>query len=261
MGGHTMIKDMFVLVFVLLLLISPVAVQAGTSLGTVQVDRSKDAYPGDQVTFKVLFFNIHGEGDLEIKLGSEHPGGWEVSMPETIDVSRTDIITGSPKPESGYEFIRAENGYIKAKPVVIRVFIPESAEPGYYPVKVSGRTQGGNGMLSVSQTRSFSFRVKVNGDDVDSDVEDTAEEKRGEAGVETYQPESGDVFIIDKDKEDRPYNDSDTESSGNETMVVEETSGLDSITGAVTAYPVSYSVLILVFSLLLFAFLKIKKKI
>ena len=109
-------------------------------------------------------------------------------------------------------------------------------------------------MLSVSQSRSFSFAVRVEGETLHPEPEESV----GQAEVSATQPE--DVFVIDQDREVPDQGES--EEKGNGTGMTEGVDGLvDSVTGSVTAYPFSYSVMVLVFALLLFGFLKAKKRI
>jgi hypothetical protein len=246
-------------------IVSTVPVQAGISLGTVQVDKVKEAYPGESVTLKALFFNIHGESSIEVGLDAEYPPGWGIDIPIDVSIPKTDIIE-LPEPETGFEFINTQEGYIKAKPVTIRVSVPESTQSGSYDIKVSARTLGGgDATLSVSQSRSFRFTVIIKEDVPDEPGNTPAEENQGEAGVSTSaQPRNeDDIFIIDQDREDDDIvDDSGNEEARNETSVSEGVNGfVDSVTGAITASPVSYPVFVLMFMIFLFCFLKIKKRI
>jgi len=257
-----MMKILDILGFaVIISLMASGTAQAGVSLGTVQVDKVKEIYPGESASFKVLLFNIHSEGNMGIGMNAEYPSGWSIEMPVNVDIPRTDVIN-RPEPQEGYEFIKAEKGYIKAKPVVIRVSVPESVTAGTYDIRVSARTLGVEGStLSVSQSRSFRFSAIVREVDMPDEPDNETSEKKGEASLDpsTQPQEEDDIFVIDQDKD---RDDTPDENKKDESENESDTNDfVDSVTGAITAYPFSYSVLILVFALLLFSFLKIKKRI
>ncbi|MHA2068062.1 MAG: hypothetical protein ACXABY_27190 [Candidatus Thorarchaeota archaeon] len=249
--------------FVILAVLATPVVQAGVSLGSVQVDKVKGVYPGEDAAFKVLLFNLHGEGTLKVGLSADYPPGWGIGMPVDVDIPKTEIVK-LPEPETGFEFINTEGGYIKAKPVVIGISVPESAQPGSYDIKVSARTLGGgDATLSVSQSRSFSFRVIVGEEDVPEEPGDgSSGESQGTAGVSTGSQPVDDIFVIDQDNEGGNVSDDDrSEEVVNETGQEEVADFVDSVTGAITANPVYYPVFILMFMVFLLGFLKMKKRI
>jgi hypothetical protein len=246
---------------VMVVLISSPSVQAGVSLGSVQVDKVKEVYPGGNAAFKVLLFNLHGEGTLKVDLSADYPSGWGIDMPVSVEIPKTEVVN-LPEAETGFEFINTEGGYIKARPVVIGVSVPGSAQPGSYDVKVSARTVGGDdAMLSVSQSRSFRFRVLIIEEVDDEPGDSSGGENQGSAGVSTgSQPVDDNVFVIDQDNENVSDDDKD-EETGNETSQEGVNDFVDSVTGAITANPVSYPVFILIFMIFLLCFLKIKKRV
>ncbi len=130
------------------------------TLGSAMDKKTIQASPGDSITFKLLFFNIHENSALQLQLESECPHGWNVVIePAIIDLPLREL--GDLTPEEGYEFLGTAKGDVKAKPVRIRVDIPDSAQPGNYRLKVSASVGKGGGVLSTSQIRNFYFDISL----------------------------------------------------------------------------------------------------
>ncbi len=242
------------LMLVLLVAVIPGSVDAALSLGSVQIDRTASAFPGEDVYFKVLLFNVHGDKDIRVMFYSEHPQGWVVNVPESVEVKRS-VSRWNNAASDGYELISGRDGYIQAKPVTIRVGVPYSAASGRYNVTVYARISGkGNGTLSVSQIRSFHFNVVVGKPDAD------AAENSGEGKVRTNADRgNGKIEVVDKENPRRPDNGKGNNESNDSSGDVKE--GVDYISGAASAGQVSIPVMVLAVLVTLLIALKVSGKI
>ena len=171
------------LVFAIVMINFIVVVQAGISLGSVQVTKTAKASVGESVDFKFLVFNAHETGDLYITTDYEAPNNWIVSVnPSGFTLPFRAV--GDRTKENGFEFLSTGLGDVKAKPVMVNVVVPGGAEPDSYEVKVILDAKRGSSGVTMSQSRSYRFIVTVLGE---SSVSQESEEEIEEEKKKTSQ--------------------------------------------------------------------------
>ena len=153
------------------------------NFGSAQADKELKANPGGEITTKLYFYNIYGNRITHIKLEvSEAPENWIISLtPDAHDteVNVSGIITTINEnlyveisesfdeiPENvpeGIEYISSSVGYIGAKPVEIKIKVPENEKYGSYNliIDASAFWLGQGGTAEIQQSRSFEYKIDL----------------------------------------------------------------------------------------------------
>ncbi len=163
-----MMRKLMIMAMICLLSLQAAAIAEGRiSLGSVKGNDHLEAIAGGEVTFKLLLFNIHETSAMKAYLSmTRYPEGWNVSIsPGSIELPyqepRHDIDM-----EEGCEYLSLPNmeGVIKVTPIFVRASIPHSAEKGDYHLIAEANLENGEGLISTTQSRRFSFSVSVKED-------------------------------------------------------------------------------------------------
>ena len=182
-------RKILISLFVIILLVN-VSILAQTqedakyNFGSAQADKELKTNPGGEITTKLYFYNIYGNRITHIKLEvSEFPENWIISLtPEThdaeVDISgilttinenlyvepSSDVVEEIPKnvPE-GIEYISSSVGYIGAKPVEIKIKVPENENYGSYNLRIDASAfwLGQQGTAEIQQSRSFDYKINL----------------------------------------------------------------------------------------------------
>ena len=181
-------RKIFIGLFVIILLVSiSILVQAQEdakyNFGSAQADKQLKANPGGEISTKLYFYNIYGNRITHIKLEVlEYPENWIISLtPEThdTDVDISGILTTINEnlyveiseavdeiPENvpeGIVYISSSVGYIGAKPVEIKIKVPENEKYGSYKliIDASAFWLGQQGTAEIQQSRSFEYKIDL----------------------------------------------------------------------------------------------------
>ena len=154
------------------------------NFGSAQGSGELTAYPGEEISTILFFYNIFGNRITHISLSvSEAPENWEVTfnpplhtttvrvsgietnVTENLFVEPSEAVNKTPEdvPE-GIEYITSTVGLIGAKPVVITIKIPEDEQIGKVAtVSIDGMAKwlGQSGAVAFNQARTFSYKVTV----------------------------------------------------------------------------------------------------
>jgi hypothetical protein len=141
----------------------PHTAAAAISLGSVTGARELASVPGDTISFDLLLFNTHVDSTLGVVIEVEGPGGWEThTSPEGFDLRFSP--PGRCVQMEGYECLSTGQGGIMAKPARVVVEVPDSAQDMGYPIKATIYINGEGGDMSMQQSRTYDFVVKVDSD-------------------------------------------------------------------------------------------------
>lgn len=142
----------------------PIPAEAGFSLGSVATKTHAEAIGGDTVSFSLLLYNIRDPSEMTARIRKRSlPEGWTMDIdPEEMEIpyTRPEMHTEA---EPGYEYLSIPNSdeSIKIRPVDVKVRIPESVIPGDYVILLEVDAEKGEGGISVMQSRTYDFTVKV----------------------------------------------------------------------------------------------------
>lgn len=173
------------------------------NFGSMQPVKEIQVSPGDEAEVKLYFYNVYGNRITHISLEvSNAPEDWEIEFePElhdtTVNVSGiivnvTENLYVEPDnateeiPENiteGIEYISSAVGYIPAKPVLIKIKIPDDEELGRefnVTISASASWLGQTGSVAIQQGRDFDFVVKT----VAEEFEETILEREEKARIE-----------------------------------------------------------------------------
>src|SRR3989338_946365 len=181
-------KTFFFFFLVLIFLIGVVNAQeeeAKYNFGSAQSAKEISIAPGDVVTTKLYFYNIHGNRITHISLSvAEAPENWDISIEPALHES-TVIVSGvtttveenlfvepgSDVAESvpddipeGIEYISSPVGFVGAKPVLIKIKVPSNEKLGTVAnVRIDGTASwlGQTGTAAITQSRSFEYIVTI----------------------------------------------------------------------------------------------------
>ena len=202
-------KKFFLFLLFLILLLGLVKAQeeAKYNFGSAQSAKELTIAPGDDVTTKLYFYNIHGNRITHISLEvAESPKNWDITIDPpihetTVSVSGvpttikenlfveppsdvTDAIpTNVPK---GIEYISSPVGFVGAKPVKIKIKVPSDEKLGTVAkITIDGTATwlGQTGTAAITQGRSFEYKVTV----VSSEFTETILEKAPETKEEVKE--------------------------------------------------------------------------
>jgi len=203
-------KTFFFFFLVLIFLIGVVNAQeeeAKYNFGSAQSAKEISIAPGDEVTTKLYFYNIHGNRITHISLEvGEAPKNWDISIDPAlheISVIVSGVTTtieenlfvepGSDVAESipddvpeGIEYISSSVGFVGAKPVKIKIKIPSNEKLGTAAtVRIDAVAEwlGQTGTAAITQGRSFEYTVTV----VSKEFTETILEKAPEKGEEAVE--------------------------------------------------------------------------
>ena len=203
-------KTFFPFFLVLIFLIGVVNAQeeeAKYNFGSAQSAKEISIAPGDEVTTKLYFYNIHGNRITHISLEvGEAPKNWDISIDPAlheISVIVSGVTTtieenlfvepGSDVAESipddvpeGIEYISSSVGFVGAKPVKIKIKIPSNEKLGTAAtVRIDAVAEwlGQTGTAAITQGRSFEYTVTV----VSKEFTETILEKAPEKGEEAVE--------------------------------------------------------------------------
>ena len=182
-------RKILISLFVIILLVN-ISILAQTqedakyNFGSAQADKELKINPGGEISTKLYFYNIYGNRITHIKLEiSEYPENWIISLtPDAhdaeVDISgilttinenlyvepSSDVVDEIPEnvPE-GIEYISSSVGYIGAKPVEIRIKVPENENYGSYDLRIDASAfwLGQEGTAEIQQSRSFDYKINV----------------------------------------------------------------------------------------------------
>ncbi len=150
----------FVIVFAAVIINSIAFVEAGISLGSVQVKKTATVNAGESTQFKLLFFNAHEIQGMYITTDYESPDGWVVSV-NPSEFMLPYRAVGDKTNEEGFEILGTGSGDVKAKPVFVNVKVPQDEESGTYTIKIKVHTKKQGSGISMTQSRNYVFRVVV----------------------------------------------------------------------------------------------------
>ena len=139
------------------------------SLGTYPKSDTVFVSAGSYATADILFWNT---GNEKYFVGLEplrQPDNWYVvAVPKKFEIG-----PGVEYPQKENLLLPGQSAPIAAMVVRVVISVPESARAGEYEVALQALAGGGDGVMSVSQARVFSFQVHVeNSGDVSSSEQD-----------------------------------------------------------------------------------------
>jgi len=222
---------------------------AAISLGSVTGARTIGAFPGDTVSFELIFFNIHDENGLTIDMEAKGPEGWNVfTDEERFELDFHD--TGACFEKNDYECLNTGQGRVMARPIRINVEVPWSVYDGEYIIRVSTTVSGGDGAMSMHQTRNYQFVVVV-GDGFDENENRIVEKEYQEPDDETENR----ILADGTDGYDSDYrNETEPENQPTQTGVV------DSLTGLFIADAIGSGLIALIIVLILLVSWRVYKR-
>lgn len=157
-----------------LVLLSLHGASASISLGSVSGTRYMEALPGETSNFELLLFNIHDNSSVQVDVVVEGPEGWAVSSsPSTFNLDFS--APGNCFSKQDYVCLNTGLGGVMARPVKVTTDIPDSATPGEYVISASVYVGGGDIGVTMVQSRTYHFTVKVKEAEPDSSGDDNAE--------------------------------------------------------------------------------------
>lgn len=153
------------------------------NFGSAQADKELKANPGGEINTKLYFYNIYGNRITHVKLEvSEFPENWIISLTpdahdsevdisgiittinENLYVETSEAVDEIPKnvPE-GIEYISSSVGFIGAKPVEIKIKVPENENYGSYNLRIDASAfwLGQEGTAEIQQSRSFDYKIDL----------------------------------------------------------------------------------------------------
>ena len=127
------------------------------SLGTYPKSDTVFVSAGSYATADILFWNT---GNEKYFVGLEplrQPDNWYVvAVPKKFEIG-----PGVEYPQKENLLLPGQSAPIAAMVVRVVISVPESARAGEYEVALQALAGGGDGVMSVSQARVFSFQVHV----------------------------------------------------------------------------------------------------
>jgi hypothetical protein len=188
-----MMKRGALISLVALLLLVSAAGAEDISFGSVGSGEYLRMEPGDSKTFRLAFFNC-GKNALYVNIDIEGAGDLDVNIEPDYIVLEPERPTKTPSASlPGYVWVVEEDGYRRARAVILTIGIPEgkNLKTGFYKIKViaEARTspQAGAGIRQqVSQVREFTYRVSLPGWAVTGEMEGY-EKQLGELHEEPYE--------------------------------------------------------------------------
>ena len=236
---------LIIIAMTMLLVCLPLTAEGRISLGSAQDAKHATIIQGGEASFRLLFFNVHEEGDIDVYAGVYDNGGLSVDIePDRISVPYTRPGRYTEN-EPGFVYLGTPEGDVKAKPVTVRVSVPLSAEPGRHEVVLYAATERQEGIMGTSQTRRFFFEVDVR----------EADSKEAERTLETVTEDSVNEEHKYK-QEPEPENETRKKNGINDAASDDS----DSITGAVTNVPL-FGPALLAGIVLMFVILRLLKRI
>jgi hypothetical protein len=200
-------KKFFLFLLFLILLIGVVNAQeeeAKYNFGSAQSAKELSIAPGDEVTTKLYFYNIHGNRITHISLEvGEAPKNWNIAIepalhkttvsvsgvPTTIEENLyvepgSDVAESIPSNVSeGIEYISSPVGFVGAKPVKIKIKVPSDEKLGTVAnVRIDAVASwlGQTGTAAITQGRSFEYKVTVVSKEFTETILEKAPEKKEE---------------------------------------------------------------------------------
>jgi len=195
---------------VLIFLIGAVNAQeedAKYNFGSAQGAKELTISPGSEAVTKLFFYNIYGNRITHIILDvGEAPKGWDITIepalhetsvvvsgvPTTVEENLfvqppSDVSESMPDdiPE-GIEYISSPVGFVGAKPVLIKIKVPEDAKLGTVAkISIDGVASwlGQTGTAAITQGRSFEYTVTVASAEFSETILEKAPEKEEEVVV------------------------------------------------------------------------------
>lgn len=127
------------------------------SLGTYLKSDTVFVSAGSYATADILFWNT-GNEKYFVGLEPLHPPDkwYVVAVPKKFEIG-----PGVEYPQKENLLLPGQSAPIAARVVRVIISVPESAREGEYEVALQALAGGGEGVLSVSQERVFSFQVHV----------------------------------------------------------------------------------------------------
>lgn len=212
-------KIFFFFFLVLIFLIGVVNAQeeAKYNFGSAQSAKEISIAPGDEVTTKLYFYNIHGNRitHISLKVG-ETPKNWDVTInpalhTTTVSVSGvtttieenlfvepgSDVVDTIPTnvPE-GIEYISSPVGFVGAKPVKIKIKVPSDEKLGKIAnirIDAVASWLGQTGTAAITQGRSFEYKVTVVSKEFTETILEKAPEKKEEVVIKETEEEKPSV--------------------------------------------------------------------
>jgi len=221
---------------------------AAISLGSVTGARTTGAFPGDTVSFEVILFNMHDENGLIIDMEAQGPEGWNVfTDEERFELDFHEV--GFCFEKNDYECLNTGQGRVMARPIRISVEVPWSVYDGEYVIRASSTVSGGDGAMSMHQTRNYQFLVVV-GDGLN---ENEVFEKTDKEPDET-ETENRILADATSDYDSDYQNETEPENQPTQTGVV------DSLTGLFVADAIGSGLVALIIALILLVSWRVYKR-
>lgn len=181
-------KKFFLFLLFLIILVGVVNAQekeAKYNFGSAQGAKELTISPGDEISTKLYFYNIFGNRNTHIALSvGDVPENWDVSIEPalhkiTVSVSGVSTIIEENlylRPPSdvadtipddipeGIEYISSSVGFIGAKPVLIKIQVPDDEKLGTVAkitIEAVASWLGQSGTAAITQSRSFDYTITV----------------------------------------------------------------------------------------------------